>query len=206
MKRRISIQSRAVTMIELMITMIIVTSLMTATVFTMSSYLPKQRLLDSMETLEQVLNKAQFEATSRIQWTCLSVDAGAGTLDIILDVDSNHGAVGGCGNGGDLELFSTSFSSGIELAGSCSSVYDASEPIWFDTSGVPRVCNTATGVCSESSYQIILRNPDLPSSARSRELELSSSGLIQIITFGEQGFNTSAWAKSSKQTGSGECE
>ncbi|MEZ4704743.1 MAG: type II secretion system protein [Bdellovibrionota bacterium] len=188
---------KGVTLIELMITLVIITMLMTAVVFTMSSYIPKQRLLDTVERIEQDMNRAQFEATSRIQWTCLEIRTD-GTISITLDVDGNHGAVGACGNAGDIELDTNTMSSGVSLVLGCANTFQGDEPIWFDTAGVPRECNTAAGICSAQSYQVVISNPDLSSSARAREIELSSSGLIQSITFGEQGFDTSAWAKTSK--------
>lgn len=68
---RMSRKIAGYTLIEIMITLIIATTLISMGVFTLTSYMPKQRLLDALETTEQSLSRAQLEATSRSVWACI---------------------------------------------------------------------------------------------------------------------------------------
>lgn len=199
--------SSAYTIIEILITLIIACSLLALGVFTLQTYLPKQRLLDSMETVEQVLNRAQFEATSRSTWSCISYDNTTKKFTIHMDANSNHNAgASACGDSPDLLITTQQIKDEVSLA-SCTNVtssFDFTSPLWFDSAGIPKDCGA--GTCVPVSVQIFVTNPKLPSSNRAREIEAVASGLISIAERNDPGYITSLFAKTATQTGSGECE
>ena len=63
----------------------------------------------------------------------------------------------------------------------------------LNTAGQPHTCSV--GGCSNVDIEQILSNSDLDSGARSREVEASSGGLIQIIKPGEKGLVPYHFAK-----------
>ncbi len=197
----------AYTMIEIIITMIIAISLMGLGVFTMSSYMPKQRLLDSLETVEQTMSRAQLEATSRSTWSCIIHDATTNSLVIYMDNSNDHttGNLNACGNGTDLKISSQQLHQGVTFPSGCGFNF-SSAPMWFDTAGVPKLCVTGGAGCSAQTFQAIVTNPKLPSGNCAREVEDVSSELIKIVPRGEKGYDTSVVARTPALTDSGNCE
>lgn len=200
-------KTSAYTLIEIMITMVVLISISMLAVFTMSNYMPKQRLLDSLETTEQMLSRAQVEATSRSTWSCIKYTAATGTLSLYMDSDTPyHGAAAACGTGSDLLIttqilranvgFAPSGNSGCTGTGSSgpeSSFDFSSGEVWFDTAGVPKTCSA--GSCVAKSFSFILTSSDIASGNKAREVEAVSSGLIAIVNRGEMGYGDGVYAK-----------
>lgn len=181
-----------------MITLVIATSLMFLGIFTLTSYMPKQRLLDSMETTEQSLSRAQLEATSRSVWSCVNLtpppspDQPA-SLNVRMDSDSDRNC-----EVSDLLITTMQLRQDVTFAacvGGTENSFDFSAgAVWFDTAGVPRNC--VGTVCTPTSFQFILTNSDLPSGNRAREVEAVSSGLISIVNRNERGYMQGIFARS----------
>lgn len=205
-------QSLAYTLVEIVITIFIAASLFAMGVFTLQTYLPKQRLLDSMETIEQTLNRAQFEATSRSTWSCIKYDTATKILTVYMDTNLNHtSGPTGCGDGTDMLITNQSLKDGVGFPNPvCSnggnSSYDSvtDGPIWFDSTGIPKSC--AGGVCTTTSFQVFVTSANLPASNKAREIEAVSSGLISIVERNSPGYITTLFAKTADQNGAGECE
>lgn len=198
MKKKNSV---AYTMIEIMITLVIAASLIIMGIFTLTSYMPKQRLLDSLETTEQMLSRAQMESTSRSIWSCLEFTPAPSpgqpaNLTVRMDSDGDRNC-----EGSDQLITTQQLRPNVSFAncagGSENSFDFTSGPVWFDTAGVPRNC-VAT-VCTPTSFQFILRNVDLPSGNRAREVEAISSGLISIVARNEKGYMQGIFAKSATE-------
>src|SRR3990172_7916270 len=107
------VKKRGFTLLELMITMVIVATLLSAGLITMRGYIPKQRLLSTVSGLENLLSRAQSEATARSHWTCIKFSGSSPiTATLFVDEDSNHGANSDtCGTGTDLKISSLPFKS-----------------------------------------------------------------------------------------------
>lgn len=203
---RMSRKIAGYTLIEIMITLIIATTLISMGVFTLTSYMPKQRLLDALETTEQSLSRAQLEATSRSVWACINfIAAPAGqapSLEVRMDSDSDRV----CESTDQLITtqqlrpnISFAACTGTGSAGAENSFDFSSSALWFDTSGVPRNCVLTT--CTPTSFQLVVRNSDLSPSNMAREVEAVSSGLIAIVNRNEKGYMQGIWANSSLQPG-----
>lgn len=194
------------TMVELIVTMIIVAALTTASILTMRGYVPKQRLTSSVGSLEQALSQAQYEATSRVYWTCLANNTANNTLEVIVDRDSDRT----CGSGGDFTVASYSISQDITFSDCPSSPGDGNPFndldgfVWFNTSGGPQLCDS--GLCASEALEFIVVNDQLPSGNRAREVEVSTSGLIEIVNRRELGYNLTTYAKTATGTTSDGCE
>lgn len=193
---------------EIVITLFIAATLVVMGVFTLQTYLPKQRLLDSMETTEQVLNRAQFEATSRSTWSCVKYDSPTGStpgiLYVYMDTNANHtGGASNCGEGTDTLITKQQLRENVDYP-SCSNFNSTSPVLWFDSAGIPKECSA--GSCTTSSFQIFVSNSKLPSGIKAREIEVVSSGLISIIDRNDPGYITTLFAKTTSLTGSGACE
>jgi hypothetical protein len=192
------------TLIEIMITLIVAISLMSLGVFTLTSYIPKQRLLDATETTEQSLSRAQLEATARSIWACVDFipEAGETPPSMVVRMDSDGDRV--CETT-DLFIINQQLRPNISFAGGCSGAgasgtensFDfTSGAIWFDTAGVPRNCVGAA--CTPTSFQLVVRSSELPSGNRAREVEALSSGLIGIVNRNEEGYLIGIFAKSAE--------
>lgn len=185
-------------MLEIIITMVIAVSITLLGVFTMASYLPKQRLLDSVETTEQMLSRAQLEATSRSTWACVKYDDTTSTLTVYMDNSGDHlTSLSACGNSTDAMITSQRLRENVSITSTCG-FNIAATPLWFDSAGVPKVC-TAVGTCNAQSAQLIVTSSKLPSNNCAREVEAISSGLIAIVPRGELGYDTTVFAKSASQ-------
>jgi type II secretory pathway pseudopilin PulG len=195
------------TLLEIMITLIIAAGIIAMGIITLQNYIPRQRLLDSLETVEQTLNRAQFEANSRSVWTCIAYDNSTKTLTVYADMNANHdtGGITACGDGGDLPLTTQSLRQGVTFAPFSDKSFSFSpRPLWFDSTGVPKDCNA--GVCSPISAQIIVTDSELATATRAREVEALSSGLIATVDRGAAGYVGTLFAKTATMTGSGACE
>lgn len=182
------------TLIEIMITLIVMVSIMSLGVFTLSSYLPKQRLLNGVETTEQALSRAQLEATQRSAWSCISLNTTNNYLEIRIDTNADRTCQ-------STDQFVTSMQLHPDIqyvacsnGGESSFSFASNAAVWFDSAGVPKVC--ASGTCTPQSFQFILRNPNLPSNNRAREVEALSSGLISIIDRNQMGYMQGVFAAS----------
>ncbi|HLG18944.1 MAG TPA: type II secretion system protein [Bdellovibrionota bacterium] len=192
-----TVKPRAFTLVELMITLVIVAILLSAGLITMRGYIPKQRLLSTVSGLENLLSRAQSEATARSHWTCIKFStSGPLTAELWVDENSNH-AGNLCGDSAapaaDILISSLPFKPDIDFA-SCSGTpanVDRTCIIWFDNTGSPKLCaacqSVSTTACVDHSFQIILKNPNLEATARAREIEALSGGLIQTVKPGEKG-------------------
>lgn len=200
------------TLIEIMITVVVLISLTMMAVFTMTNYIPKQRLLDSLETAEQTLSRAQMEATARSTWSCVQIgvdpDTNVKTLSVFMDSSTPfHGAAGACGTGSDLPItkqalrtnviFAPSSNSGCSGTGSSGSeaTFDfSSGEVWFDTAGVPKEC-MPSGTCVARSFSFVVTSSDLSTTNKAREVEAISSGLIAIVNRNEKGYMDGVYAR-----------
>lgn len=205
MNRKIS----GYTLVEVMITLIIVGFLVGMGIFTMFAYMPKQRLLDSLETMEQTLSRAQFEATSRSLWSCIKYTAANKTLTVYMDANADHGINGACGNSNDYIVTTQQIRQGVGFAtcvgvGTDTSFDFVAQPLWFDTAGIPKYCNA--GSCSARTFQIVVTNADLKSGNKAREVEALSSGLISIVPRGEKGYTDTIFATTASLSGTGQCQ
>lgn len=214
------------TLIELMVTLTIVATVLSAALITMRGYIPKQRLISTQSAIENLLQRAQSEASARSYWTCVSVNQqsdGSISMSLLVDKDGNHGNASACGNTGDIPITSITFKTGVTLANPCTgNVTSTSCAMWFDTTGSPKVCAeyggcgvTAPGTgsgCADASFQIVTTTSNLDSLARAREVEAITGGLIQSVKPGlkglaNSGLSTEIWAKAPDiATGTGACE
>jgi len=196
-------------MTELIVTMIIVAGVIAAGILTMRGYVPKQRLINSTDAVEKALSQAQYEATSRVYWTCLRFVSSTKQIEIVVDQSGDHGAANSCGNGNDYLIGSYTLDTGISLA-ACTSPMDGNPfdegdgHVWFDTTGAPQLCSG--GSCSIESLEFIISNSQLASGTRAREVEVSSSGLIEVVIRGEVGYNPITYAKTVTGSTNDGCE
>jgi Tfp pilus assembly protein FimT len=191
--------SRGITLVEIMITLVIVIVLLVIGIVTMRGYLPKQHLLTSVTTVENILRRTQMEASSRAAWTCVAFTATGVKAFADIASPSDHGATSTCGDSskGYLPLAGTDFAREATFRGrttiAACSVPKAGQNLWFDATGQAFLCSS--GSCTASDAQIILANPDLATGARSREVEVTQGGLIQLVKPGQKGLITSKCAK-----------
>ncbi|MEZ4819278.1 MAG: hypothetical protein R3A45_05075 [Bdellovibrionota bacterium] len=88
------------------------------------------------EHSEQALSQAQFEATSRVLWSCITYNQAINTLEIYMDQNADRV----CNSGSDYLIGSHVLSTGVGFA-NCSSGGDGTpfdegdQSMWFNTSG-----------------------------------------------------------------------
>ncbi len=210
---------RAITLVELMVTLVIAAGLLSLGLMTMRGYLPRQRLLSSMEALQGILQRAQTEAASRAAWSCIRLVDVDGILNLQLysDENGNHGAANACGDtgAGDLLLSTAQFRENVGLAtgSNCPpNNLTSSCIIWVSPSGLPQICaNSGCGAsapgtgCAEHDYQIVVSNSKMDSSARAREVEFTTGGLVKAAKPGTVGLLSTLWA-SIPPVAAGGCE
>ena len=199
---------RAFTLVEVMITLIIVATLLSLGLATMSGYLPKQRLIASVSNLENLLQRAQSEATSRAYWSCVEIQTGVSTrVELFMDTNSNRVC-------DDTKITDFQLKDNVQLAGgsTCGSdnpTMGSKVTVWFDTTGIPNKCedNSGTITCTPNDFQIVLSNVKLDSGTKAREVEATRGGLISSVKPGTKGLLTGRWAKySAGDTTTGACE
>jgi Tfp pilus assembly protein FimT len=200
------------TLVELMVTLTILGALLSIGIVSIRGYLPKQRLIASAQTLSAMFQKAQTEATTRSQWVCVLLDTsqpasrwgGAGIMDMYVDKPgTGHTSAIGCGGAGQMKIGETfTLRSGVVYA-TCSSGFPRT--IWFDQYGRPNSCSGAT--CTATGVEIIVSSTELAAGSKSREVEVTIGGFVQIVKPGLVGLVASYWAYApGAPAGSGECE
>lgn len=183
--------------------MVILVLLITLSVYSLTSYLPKQHLLSSVGATEQILTRAQSEAGSHSTWSCVKFDPSTKKLSVYIDKNEDYV----CGNSGDILIVEQPIRPDVSFAttGECNGAYGFEVPIWFDLNGAPRNCDdvncsitmmqddgtqihfTPQGVactphgCISQAFEIIVKNNDLPLENRAREIEILTSGAIAVI-------------------------
>jgi len=206
------------TLIELLITIAIAGGLLAASIISLQSYFPKQRLLTSVDVMEKALSTAQFEATSRVFWTCLSHDETNNVVSVFLDQNSNRT----CGDdlntpGGDFLLKDFPLRDTIVFPESCGNPFKTIDSgdstiitfnsIWFNTAGLPHACQGTN--CVVTNMEFVLSTPKLSEGTRAREVEVATSGLIEVVDRGTKGYIQTTYAKTNAGdtgTGDGMCE
>ncbi|MFH1018780.1 MAG: prepilin-type N-terminal cleavage/methylation domain-containing protein [Pseudomonadota bacterium] len=206
---------RAITLIELMITLAIVVIVLSLAVTTMHGYIPKQRLVSSAGALENALQLAQTEANARSHWTCVKFVPG-NPISVQVYVNTAGSQATNACTGNDVTLLNTTqLRTNVQIpSGSgCSSNITTSCKLWFDTTGSPKLCpnsgscggtNPASG-CEDFSYQIVLSTSNLEPMARAREVEALIGGMIQTVKPTELGILSTLYARAPGPT-SGGCE
>jgi prepilin-type N-terminal cleavage/methylation domain-containing protein len=212
---------RAVTLIELMITLAIVVIVLSLAIATMRGYIPKQKLITSSGILETCLQRAQTEANSRSYWTCIKFNSTPGnpiSAEVRVDKEGKHG--NGTANPCTGPLLQTcQFKSDIIIpppTGKCARNMNVNDCIiWFDSTGSPNVCSNSgncggeisaiTAGCVPAGYQIVLSNPNLDAGAKAREVEALVGGLIQTVKPSEKGLDSYFYARGTGDTNTG-CE
>ncbi len=204
---------RALTLIELMITLAIVIIILSLAIATMRGYIPKQRLVSSTGVLENTLQQAQTEANARSYWTCVQFDTSTTPTSVQIRVDTAnaHGTSDACTS--STLLNTTKFKKEVEIATGSGCTYNITSScvIWFNTKGSPKICAdsgscggvTPSSGCADFSFQIVLSTPNLEPMARSREVEVL--GMIQTVKPTEKGLVTTLYARAPGTTSDG-CE
>ena len=213
------VRPQGFTLIELMITLIIIGVVLSLGVMTLRGYIPKQRLLTSISAIENLMQRAQSEANARSYWTCIQFTKTDGILSgtIYADDDGDHNSVNtasACTD--DLQISVTQLKSDIDFPSGtgCSNNINQNCIIWFDTTGSPKLCpssggncgQTAVGTCTDATFQVVLANAKLDSTAKAREVEAIAGGLVQLVKPGNKGLDEGLWALAPGLTGTNACE
>jgi Tfp pilus assembly protein FimT len=196
-------------MVELMVTLVILSTALVLGLITLTGYIPKQRLIASQGLLANVLERAQTEAGARDYWTCVSLSVPNGqyspiTASVWVDVGGNHGSSGACGDTGDVKVQSVTLKPDVELGRGpkCGNNIQSDCRIWFNRTGSPQLCrnsgncgalamsNLPASGCRDWSFEVVLSTPRLDTGNRSREVEAVSGGLIQIVKPNDRGIAT----------------
>ncbi|MFH1018781.1 MAG: prepilin-type N-terminal cleavage/methylation domain-containing protein [Pseudomonadota bacterium] len=209
---------RAITLIELMITLAIIVIILSLAIITMRGYIPKQRLVSSAGTMENALRKAQTEANARGYWTCVRFsDPTANPLTVEIHVDtagSHANSETACQDGALLNTTQLRTDVQIASGSECTSNITTDCILWFNTAGSPKICSNsgscggtapASG-CEDFSYQIVLSTPNLESMARAREVEALIGGMIQAVKPTEPGLLSTLYASAPGTATAGGCE
>jgi type II secretory pathway pseudopilin PulG len=216
-------QNSGITMVELMVTIVVVAGTATLGIATLRGYLQRQQLLRSAQVVEDAMQRGQAEATARSKWVCvrfLGQTTGPRIFVDLIDAHSMANQPWGCGPNPDPNgppwvreigtVLGSRFRGKVTIA-ACSSVIQYESPygpqswVWFNTAGQPQWC--AAGYCSPIDVQIVVSHPTLPSGAKSLEVEITSGGMIHRPKVGEKGLVPSIWAKSPTiPDGAGACE
>lgn len=153
MERARAVKGWGYTLVELMVTLVIVAIALAAGLITLRGYLPKQRLIATQSGLADLLQRAQSEAGARVRWTCVKFVAVDDKIRAELWVDENDQRAAGaasCGQGGtpapqDFRLVTYPFRRKVAFPTSptsapCNGTVRQSDVIWFDTQGFARTC------------------------------------------------------------------
>ncbi|MFH1263319.1 MAG: prepilin-type N-terminal cleavage/methylation domain-containing protein [Pseudomonadota bacterium] len=197
-------RSRAITLVELMVTLTILATLLSIGIVSIRGYLPKQRLITSAQALSAAFQKAQTEATTRSLWVCVLLDSTTNTITTYLDkAGTGHTSAVGCGGSGQERIGETvNLRNGISFS-ACSSWYPRT--VWFDQFGRPNFCSGAT--CTSIGVEIVLSATELASGSKAREVEVTIGGFVQIVKPGLVGLVPYYWANApGAPTGSNSCE
>lgn len=200
------------TLIELMITLIIVGIVLSAALITMFGYLPKQRLLATVSYLESMLQRGQAEATSRTSWMCVRFDTSAIPQTATLYQETQQDPIIGsdpswkphhenCNAAGkeDTKILQIQFKDSVQLAGNEAGTAPCGyggPVLYIDTTGTPYRCPNTGIECTIASLEILLKNTKMESLTRTREIEFLSTGLIKVIKPNDKGLSITNYAAS----------
>lgn len=193
--------NRGFSMVEVIITMIIIAGIMTAGILTMRGYVPKQRLASATDYTEKAMSQANYEATSRVFWTCVVHNTTDHMLEVYVDRNSNRE----CNEGTDFMVATFNLNEHISYA-DCSGTSDGdpfddgASAVWFNTSGNPNLCPTPS-TCSTQALEFIVVTDQLPSGTRAREVEVNTSGIATIVDRHDTGLNLDTVAKTTQTDG-----
>jgi type II secretory pathway pseudopilin PulG len=170
------IETHSFTLVETMVTLVIVATLLSLGIITLRGYLPKQHLLTSVSTLENLFLRAQQEAVSRSQWVCVRMRGTDQTVkpqgfEVWVDADGDHFTTTfkPCGSAGDLKILEASLKKEVGLRHSGASapgcMYAMPLPcvVWFNPQGNPMRCGGLWTIPSEV-YCAFLAPPPVPPS------------------------------------------
>jgi Tfp pilus assembly protein FimT len=203
------------TLVELMITLIIIATVLSLALITMRGYIPKQRLLSSVGLMENLFQQAQVEANTRSYWTCVKYVNSK--WQIFVDKDNDHAADGSanCDPTKDLPLNAVQLKDGVTQPSCSGKNVTQSCVIWFDTTGAPKNCSNSgcpgapstAGICIDQTFQVILSSDKLDPLNKAREVEVVKGGLIQTLKPGERGVDATLFAAAPENgSDTGACE
>ena len=190
------------TILELMITMAIVILVTAIGFISMSGYLPKQRLITTAKYLETALQRTQSEAYSRSTRAGLRLRAVGGRILMRPFLDANGNYVQDVS---ELRLSETAFRDNVvpiissNSSGGCSSINGPATPcnctttacdcyIFFDSSGQAVDGSAGATQGQPIDYEIFIHSKQLEvGGTADREIEVLSSGLVQVVRQGQAG-------------------
>jgi prepilin-type N-terminal cleavage/methylation domain-containing protein len=209
--------SRGVTLVELLIGLVIFAGVSALGMMTFQSFRGKQQLAASIHAVEYAIQRAQGEAIRQGVWTCVKFPKVGDTsqrIRVFMDKIEEHqhsAQPWPCGKYPDgpewvRDVGTRGTWRGNVTLAVCSSLpeFETSDGtkhrwFWFDPTGKPNWC--VAGICRPFDVQLVFSTPKLPSGSRSREIEVTSAGLIRIVKPGEKGFLSSIWAKFAEESG-----
>jgi type II secretory pathway pseudopilin PulG len=187
------------TIVELMITLIIAVIITSLGIITMSGYLPKQRLISTSKYIENLLTRGQAEAYSRaVQVGVRFTKSGSDTRGAVF-LDSNANFLQDAGEG---EITYISFKPRVEFTTTCpvtntdsasttagqfpdcsdTTLTGAGCYVYFDSSG-----QAIDDLNAAIDYELFIFTSSLNAPYNSREIEVISSGFVQIPKQGQTG-------------------
>jgi prepilin-type N-terminal cleavage/methylation domain-containing protein len=185
------------TLVEVMMTLIIVVILTGLGFMSMGGYLPKQRLISTARFVESALMRAQSEAYSRSAIVGMHFKDVAGKTVGEVFIDD-----GSCAqDSGEAALTNVQFRDGVNLTTSpCLGVYAGATGcttvpdcyLFFDNAGQAVTCTPGPlptpPTLTPIDYEIVVYSNQLDTTApNTREIEVLSSGLVQVIKLGQTG-------------------
>jgi prepilin-type N-terminal cleavage/methylation domain-containing protein len=193
----------AFTLLELMITLIIVGIIATIGYTTMAGYLPKQRLIATGHYMENILQRAQSEAYARSSVVGVHFFPGTGThprAEVFIDANANFAQDAPPAEG---PLTSLEFRDDVyfttSTTGTCDGVRLSTSPtpfncnylnggagcyVFFNSSGQAITYNNCGGTCTPATpvdYQLFIYSPLLDNTINARKVEVLSSGLVTYM-------------------------
>ncbi len=187
-------QHRGFTLMEVMVTLIIVIIVSALGFISMSGYIPKQRLITTARYIENILLRAQSEAYSRSER--VGVHFRKLGDDIVGELFLDNGSTDYTRDlSEEPALTSMTFRSGVDFVpnGACSAVmtstatncdFGASNNCYaFFSSSGEAIDNSG----SPADYQLFVYTERLEPGSNAREVELLSSGLVQMLKQSQTG-------------------
>lgn len=197
----------AFTLVELIITMVIIAILTVISTVTLMGYLPKHRLSATARTMEMTLQRAQSEAQGKGLMTAVHFYNSGGQCYYQLCYDDAPSSAPDSyltlsGGGGNQDTCRTATPCGANITlvsrsncGNDASVLDANAAaaattdgsvIYFKPDGQ---CYSYNGASLDNkSWQIFLRSSDLDKSANEKEIEVLETGLISLPKADKPGY------------------
>lgn len=189
--------AKGFTLIEIMITLIIVVILSSIGFISMSGYLPKQRLIASQNFLESILQRGQNEAYTRSSRVGVRFTPGASNVvlaTVFVDANSDY-----IQNSGENELthvslrndvsFTKSNCPGVNLGTVASCDYSTTLDcyVFFDGSGQAVDSTVGPAQGTPIDYELFLYSDKLENGTNTREVEVLGSGMVQAIKIAQAG-------------------